>query len=206
MNHNLSGVIGINPFRRNTSVYEKTIQFNDWYLTGGPNGEPLGNIQMVGRITGPILAAEGGLPLPLAHWIAEHSVHMMTMSEDLPRPESRVLVKHGQVELHWRRTNWAAHALLLKRLKSALRRAGWPMVLSKAFEKRTPSHQCGTARMGMEPATSVVDSFGKAHDLDNLWIADASVLPTSAAVNPSLTIAALSMRTGRRILEMELTA
>jgi choline dehydrogenase-like flavoprotein len=203
MNHNLSGVIGINPFRRNTSVYEKTLQFNDWYLTGGPMGEPLGNIQMVGRITGPILAAEGGLPLPLAHWMAEHSVHMMTMSEDLPIPESRVLVKDGQIELHWQRTNWAAHELLTKRLKQALRRAGWPVVLSKAFEKRTPSHQCGTARMGKDPATSVVDPFGKAHDLDNLWIADASVLPTSAAVNPSLTIAALSMRTARRILEME---
>ncbi len=203
MNHNLSGVIGINPFRRNTSVYEKTIQFNDWYLSGGPNGEPLGNIQMVGRITGPILAAEGGLPLPLAHWIAEHSVHMMTMSEDLPIPESRVLVKNGQIELHWQRTNWAAHDLLVKRLKRVLRRAGWPFVLSKTFEKRTPSHQCGTARMGKDPWSSVVDPLGKAHDLDNLWIADASVLPTSAAVNPSLTIAALSMRTADGILNAE---
>lgn len=206
MNHNLSGVIGINPFRRNTSVYEKTIQFNDWYLTGGPNGEPLGNVQMVGRITGPILAAEGNLPLPLAHWIAEHSVHMMTMSEDLPVPDSRVLVRNGRIEAHWRRTNWAAHDLLTRRLKQTLRRAGWPIVLSKAFEKHTPSHQCGTARMGRDPATSVVDIFGKAHDLDNLWIADASVLPTSAAVNPSLTIAALSMRTADRILKTELAA
>ncbi len=200
MNHNLSGVIGISPFRRNTSVYEKTIQFNDWYLTGGPHGEPLGNIQMLGRITGPILAAEGGLPLALAHWIAEHSVHMMTMSEDLPTRESRVVVKNGQIELHWQRTNWSAHALLVRRLKAVLRSAGWPVVLSKAFEKRTPSHQCGTARIGNDPTTSVVDGFGKAHDLDNLWIADASVLPTSAAVNPSLTIAALALRTGDRIL------
>ena len=37
MNHN-SAVFAFNPFRRNTSVYEKTIQFNDWYLTGGPKG------------------------------------------------------------------------------------------------------------------------------------------------------------------------
>jgi choline dehydrogenase-like flavoprotein len=145
------------------------------------------------------------LPLRLAHWISEHSVHMMTMSEDLPVPESRVLVRNGQIELHWLRTNWRAHVLLVKRLKGALRRAGWPVVLSKTFEKRTPSHQCGTARMGRDPATSVVDAFGKAHDLDNLWIADASVLPTSAAVNPSLTIAALSMRTAQRILETEVT-
>ena len=61
MNHNLTGMVAWNPLRRNRSVYEKTIQINDWYLTGGPEGEPLGNIQMLGRITGPILAGEAGL-------------------------------------------------------------------------------------------------------------------------------------------------
>ena len=61
MNHNLTGMVAYNPFRRNRTVYEKTIQINDFYLTGGPNGEPLGNIQMLGCITGPILAGEAGL-------------------------------------------------------------------------------------------------------------------------------------------------
>lgn len=199
MNHNLAAVIAYNPLRRNRSVYEKTIQFNDWYLTGGPNGEPLGNVQMVGRVTGPILAAEGKLPLWLATHMAEHSVHMMTMSEDLPVPESRVLVKDGGIVLQWQKTNVAAHNLLTDKLKSALRRAGWPIVLSKTFEKRTPSHQCGTLRMGGDRAASVVDTNLKAHDFDNLWIADASVLPTSAAVNPSLTIAALALRLGAHL-------
>ncbi len=196
MNHNLAAVIGYNPFRRNRSVYEKTIQFNDWYLTGGPHGEPLGNVQMVGRVTGPILAAEAGLPLWLATHVADHSVHMMTMSEDLPDPESRVMLKDGRVVLQWKKTNVRAHRILTNRLKAALRRAGWPIVLSKTFEKRTPSHQCGTARMGRDPGRSVVDVNLKAHDLDNLWICDASVLPTSAGVNPSLTIAALALRLG----------
>jgi hypothetical protein len=58
MNHNLSAVVGLNPFRRNDCIYEKTIQLNDWYLTGGPGGEPLGNIQMLGRITGRSLPAK----------------------------------------------------------------------------------------------------------------------------------------------------
>jgi hypothetical protein len=48
--------------------------------------------------------------------------------------------------------------------------------------------------MGSDPATSVVSPWGRAHDHENLWIADASVLPTSAAVNPSLTIAAQALR------------
>jgi choline dehydrogenase-like flavoprotein len=203
MNHNITAVLGVSPFRRNRSVYEKTIQLNDWYLTGGPNGEPLGNVQMLGRITGEIMAAESGLPLSVARWIADHSVHLMTMSEDLPMPESRVMLRDGQIVLKWERSNFAAHQALNVRLKASLRRAGWPLVLTKTFEKRTPSHQCGTARMGRDPANSVVDGFCRSHDVGNLFIVDASVLPTSAAANPSLTIAALALRTAAHIRERE---
>jgi choline dehydrogenase-like flavoprotein len=62
----------------------------------------------------------------------------------------------------------------------------------------TTSHHCGTARMGADPATSVVDPSGKVHDLDNLYIADSAVFPASGANNPSLTIAALSLRLAER--------
>jgi choline dehydrogenase-like flavoprotein len=199
MNHNLTGMVAWNPLRRNRSVYEKTIQINDWYLTGGPGGEPLGNIQMLGRITGPILAGEAGLPLWLARHVADHSIHIMAMSEDLPDPNSRVMWRDGGVVLDWRRTNTEAHDLLVGRLKRAMRRAGWPIVLSRGFPKSKPSHQCGTARMGDDPAASVVDANLRAHDLDNLFIVDASVLPTSAAVNPSLTVAALALRAAGHI-------
>ena len=199
MNHNLSAVLGIHPFRRNTSVYQKTIMVNDFYLTGGPRGEPLGNIQMLGKISGPILASDTAIPLPLANWIAGHAVDVLAMSEDLPNPESRVTLRGGQIVLDWKRSNWAAHLALVARLKQVLRRAGYPITLSKAFDRRTPSHQCGTARMGADPAASVVDPMCKAHDLENLYIVDASVLPTSAAVNPSLTIAALALRTAEHL-------
>ena len=53
--------------------------------------------------------------------------------------------------------------------------------------------------MGADPATSVVNPNCRAHDHANLFIVDASVLPTSAAVNPALTIAALALRTARHI-------
>jgi choline dehydrogenase-like flavoprotein len=194
MNHNITAVLGVSPFRRNRSVYEKTIQLNDWYLTGGPNGAPLGNVQMLGRITGPIMAAESGLPMAVSTWLADHSVHLMTMSEDLPNPDSRVTLKDGQIVLKWQRSNWEAHAALNDKLKRTLRAMGWPIVLTKTFEKRTPSHQCGTAKMGVDGASSVVNADLRAHDLDNLYIVDASVLPTSAAANPSLTVAALALK------------
>ncbi|KRW93101.1 FAD-dependent oxidoreductase [Paracoccus sp. MKU1] len=206
MNHNCSAVLALHPLRRNPSVYQKTLMVNDFYLTGGPGGEPLGNIQLLGKISGPILAASSSLPRGLAHWIAARSVDLYAMSEDLPNPESRVSLKGGRIVLDWKRSNWRAHELLVARLKRLLRRAGYPVVLSRPFDRRTPSHQCGTARMGADPRGSVVDAFCRSHDHRNLFIADASVLPTSAAVNPALTVAALSLRAARHIRETEFAA
>jgi choline dehydrogenase-like flavoprotein len=199
MNHNLSAVLAIHPLRRNDGIYQKTLHVNDFYLTGGPQGEPLGNIQLLGKISGAILASDTPIPRPVANWIARHSVDLLAMSEDLPNPDSRVTLKAGQIVLDWKRSNWDAHLALVSKIRKTLRRAGYPIVLSRAFDRRTPSHQCGTARMGHDPATSVVNPFCRAHDHDNLYIVDASVLPTSAAVNPSLTIAALALRTADHI-------
>jgi choline dehydrogenase-like flavoprotein len=60
-------------------------------------------------------------------------------------------------------------------------------------------HPQGGNRMGGEPRESVVDSYGKLHDLQNLFVCDASVFPTSVGVNPQLTVMALAMRTGQHI-------
>lgn len=206
MNHNCSAVIAFHPFCLNRSVYQKTLMVNDFYHDDGSGGPPLGNIQMLGKVTGTILAASSQLPLPLASFVAKRSFDFYAMSEDLPSPESRVTLVNGHIKLDWQRSNLAAHEALVKKLKQHLKRAGFPFVLSKPFDRRTPSHQCGTARMGINPATSVVDPYCRSHDHRNLFIVDASVLPTSAAVNPALTIAALALRAGRHIAETEWAA
>jgi len=205
MNHNCSAVLALHPLRRNRAVYQKTLMLNDFYLGSG-GMLPLGNIQMLGKITPDMLAATTNLPRWLAGMIARRSFDFYAMSEDLPNPDSRVTLQGRQIRLDWQRSNWAAHEELVSRLKGALRRAGFPIVLSQAFDRRTPSHQCGTARMGNDPATSVVDAFCRSHDHGNLFITDASVLPTSAAVNPALTIAALALRAGRYIRERDWAA
>ena len=61
-------------------------------------------------------------------------------------------------------------------------------------------HVLGTARMGADPETSVVDPDCRSHDVPNLWICDGSVWPTVGAVNPSLTIEALATRTARKVV------
>jgi choline dehydrogenase-like flavoprotein len=64
-----------------------------------------------------------------------------------------------------------------------------------------PGHLLGTARMGDDPATSVVDSFGRAHDVPNLFIADGSIFVTSGSANPTCTITALALRVGKHIAD-----
>ena len=73
------------------------------------------------------------------------------MSEDLPNPESRVTVDGGQIRLDWKRSNWTTHEMLVEAFKERLRAAGYPIVLSRPFDRRTPSHQCGTVRIGARP-------------------------------------------------------
>jgi choline dehydrogenase-like flavoprotein len=206
MNHNCSAVMAVHPFRRNDAVYQKTFLINDFYLSGGPDGAPLGNVQLLGKISGRILAASASIPAPAAGWLAGHAVDFYAMSEDLPDPKSRVTVEGERIVLDWRRSNWEAHEALVAKLKAVLRHAGFPFVLSRPFDRRTPSHQCGTARMGTDPATSVVDAFCRTHDHPNLFVVDASFLPTSAAVNPALTIAAQALRTADHITRKHLAA
>ena len=89
--------------------------------------------------------------------------------------------------------------------RRVLRRLGFPIILSRAFDHRTPSHQCGTARLGIDPASSVANAFGQCHDHPNLILADASIFVTSAAVNPALTIAALALRSAKALTEAKIT-
>lgn len=206
MNHNCSAVLALHPWRRNTAVYQKTLQFNDFYLSGGPMNKPLGNVQLLGKISGEILSAQTGLPVWAARQIAAHSVDWYAMSEDLPNRDSRVSLKGDRIVLDWKRTNWEAHQALVRKVKSVLRKAGSPVVISRPFDRQTPSHQCGTTRFGADPSNSVLDLYCRTHDHRNLFVVDAGFLPTSAAVNPALTIAAQALRVGDYINRKVLAA
>lgn len=196
MNHNSSAMLTFDPRLRNTSVYQKTLSLNDFY---DGDGGPLGNVQGLGRITAPVLKANmPWLPMPLARLLAAYAFGWFLQSEDLPDPDSRVTWRDGIV-IHWQRSNMAAHRSLIRRTRALMRRAGFRLVLTKTFGVRVTSHQCGTARLGSDPATSVVTPGLQSHEIGNLWITDASVLPTSAAVNPALTICALVLRAAEGI-------
>lgn len=195
MNHNASALIAFDPRFRNDSVYQKTFGINDWYLSDGEGGPPLGNIQLLGRVVPDILQANvNWLPMSLARYVSGHAVDFYAISEDLPDPESRVVLSGGDIQLVWRRSNMIAHDRLVGKIRQTLRAAGFPVVLSRLFDGRVPSHQAGTVRIGSDPASSALDPQCRAWDHPNLFVADAACLPTSAAVNPSLTVAAMALR------------
>jgi choline dehydrogenase-like flavoprotein len=134
--------------------------------------------------------------------LATHSVDWYAQSEDLPHPESRVTIRpDGAINLHWHRTNMQTHYRWVAKCKTILRGTGYPMVLSAPFGTDVVSHQCGTVRFGNDPATSALDPYCKAWDHDNLFVMDSGFFPSSAAVNPALTVAAQGLRVGAYLRE-----
>ncbi len=120
---------------------------------------------------------------------------------------SVAIAPQGRIQLSYTPNNVASFNRLKDRWVATLKEAGHAdmhLPLSAYFKKRIPlegvGHQNGTCRMGNDPTTSVLDAHCKAHDLDNLYVVDASCFPSSSAVNPSLTIIANALRVGDHLL------
>jgi choline dehydrogenase-like flavoprotein len=196
MVHNSTFLVGLDPRRRNETSFQKTLGMNDWYLSGPGRPYPLGNLQMLGKLQGQMVKpARRLIPLVLLDLATHHSLDVYLTTEDLPDPENRLTVDGlGRFHIHWQPNNLGPHRRLLQEAKAVLHRAGYPLTFHQRMGIETNSHMCGTAVMGEDPRTSVLDADGRAHDLENLWITDSSGFVSSAAVNPALTIAANALR------------
>ncbi|HVL69515.1 MAG TPA: GMC family oxidoreductase [Vicinamibacterales bacterium] len=206
MAHLATMMQGFNPLRKNTTVFQKTVGVNDFYLRGRRTAYPLGAIQSQGRTHG--VMAQTVVPwIPLwayDAWVAR-GVDWLVMSEDLPDPDNRVTVgADGRIQLHYRPNNLKAHRQLVKETRRILRRLGFPFVVAHSHGARNTTHQCGTLVFGTDPRQSVLDVYCRAHDLENLYVVDASFFPSSAAVNPGLTIVAQALRVADHIRQVEL--
>jgi len=116
----------------------------------------------------------------------------MTDSDDIPAPKLRFKVDDNarrMSEFH------------MDRATEALEAAGAQTTV-RIPDTQMGAHLLGTARMGNDPATSVVDKWGRSHDVPNLFIFDGSVFVTSGGVNPTPTISALALRNAERIVAM----
>jgi choline dehydrogenase-like flavoprotein len=201
MNHNTTCLMGLMPFMVNTTRFTKTLAINDFYFDAAYHPTPLGNLQMLGNIQEPMVRATvPTLPKWIGAWLARHSVDWLVMSEDLPHVDSTVrALGDGTIQLNWHRTNMRAHAHFVQHARRLLREIGFNAVLSRPFGLDTPSHQCGTVRMGSDPVSAPLDRYCRSFDHPNLFVVDASFFPSSAALNPALTIAAQALRVGDHI-------
>jgi choline dehydrogenase-like flavoprotein len=199
MHHVASAVMAVDPRRRVTTRYQKTVTLNDYYERGPGVPYGLGNVQGVAKLQpGMLVAARRGVPRPVLKYLTDHSVDLWVQTEDLPDPENRITLRGERIVHRYRKNNVAAHEALLREVRRMLRLAGFPLVFVQRMGIATNSHQCGTCRAGHDSATSVVDADCRAHDVENLHIVDSSFFPSSAALNPGLTIAANALRVSDR--------
>ncbi len=220
---NSSGLIGRNYMchvntmflalsqHQNTTRFNKTLGLNDFYFSTKEWEYPMGHISLMGNVDANILRA--GAPRVAPGWtlelMAEHAVPFWVTSEDLPDPNNRVTVtRDGRIMLSYTPNNEKAHKRLLANLKEILKQIEFEehvIPLQAYIPGRIPlagvAHQSGTLRFGHGPKTSVLDINCRAHDLDNLYVVDASFFPSCGAVNPALTIMANALRVGEHLLE-----
>jgi choline dehydrogenase-like flavoprotein len=193
---------------------KKSISVRDFYLQ---QGERLGYIQSVGLEVGAgtvalvlknLLRRRGvhnELLLKLLVKLPSHAVAALlgaagvfaAMTEDDPLPENRVVLDSGEPD--GASFRYVVTADLRRRADALFERFSryvrpWRCARLSAELDMNYGHPCGTCRFGNDPRTSVLDRNCRSHDLENLYVVDASFMPRSGAVNPSLTIAANAIR------------
>ena len=212
--HNMSVVMALLKHANHT-VFQKTLACSDYYFGSDDWEYPLGLIQMCATSHGeqirgeaPLQAITSWLPEMPFDMMAEHSIDFWLQSEDLPRPENRIYYDGDRVVLDIHEGNLEAARRLRAKLQELIVPMGaFPKLIDRSLYlgKDIPiggtAHQAGTCRFGTDPASSVLDLDCKAHELDNLYITDASFFPSIGAVNPTLTIIANALRVADRIKE-----
>ena len=203
----------------NPTVFQKTLGLNDFYFAPKDWEYPMGHISFVGKLDGVTLSAGAPRLVPgfTLDLMAKHSLDFWLTSEDLPDPDNRVTIdREGNIVLTYAPNNEEGHTRLVAKLEGLMKQQA--KCLAHGHEchqglfarnlfvgQRIPlagvAHQNGTIRFGRDPKTSALDVNCKAHDLDNLYVVDASFFVSSAAVNPALTIMANALRVGDHLLE-----
>ena len=204
----------------NSGRYPRSLGITDYYWGDSNVNFPLGSIASGGGVLQDALFAESPPVLSLVtklmpnfglEQLAARSVAWWAMSAVLPDPHNRLTLRGNHLQIHYLPNNREAHDRLVYRWIDTLKLVENDPACHVV--KPAPTHPrgeapltvmgsvCGTCRMGSNPATSVVDLNGRAHELSNLYIADASVFPSCPAVGIGLTVIANALRVGDHVLQ-----
>jgi choline dehydrogenase-like flavoprotein len=196
--------------KKNDSVFQKSFGIADFYEAGGANEYPLGEIQLMGRNDPETIQWLAGERFPGKSYeqLAEMTIDFWLTAEDLPSADNRIMLRRdGSLQVNYTRNNYKAYEMLKLKLKELFDRLGeidddYKDVYWNGYDLDVSgmSHQNGTMRFGSDPSSSVLDLNCKAHDLENLYVVDASFFPSCGAFNPALTIAANALRVGDHLI------
>jgi choline dehydrogenase-like flavoprotein len=204
----------------NSGRYARSLGITDYYWGDKNVSFPLGSIATGGGVLQDALFAESPPVLSLVtrllpnfglEQLAARSVSWWAMSAVLPDPHNRITLRGNQLQINYLPNNREAHDRLVYRWIDTLKQVESDPDCHVV--KPAPTHPrgeapltvmgsvCGTCRMGANPATSVVDLHGRSHELSNLYIADASILPSCPAVGLGLTVIANALRIADQVVD-----
>jgi choline dehydrogenase-like flavoprotein len=200
---------------------QRSLGINDFYWGDQNVDFPLGHIQSGGGVLQDALFAESPPVLSLVsklmpdfglEQLAGRSLTWWAMTGVAPDAHNRVSLRGDQVQIHYEANNLEAHDRLVYRWIDCLKAVEADPLTQVV--KPAPTHPrgqaplsvlgvaCGTCRMGSNPATSVVNLQGQSHEVNNLFVADASVLPSCPSVGIGLTVIANAIRVADHLKEI----
>jgi choline dehydrogenase-like flavoprotein len=185
----------------------------EFYETDLSRGFVRGYSFQVARGLSPIASALGGSIGDYVPWGRQHrrayddcfdrTITVAIIGEDLPEPGNRVDLDPALTDDHGIPAPRVSYTLSensrrmldhgIARAGEALEAAGARRVSANPLLRAGGWHLMGTARMGRDPATSVIDAEGRCHEVPNLYIVDGSTMVTCAGVNPTSTIQAVAL-------------
>ena len=195
--HTQGWVFALKAAVQRTPFHQKTFAINAFYNSAPDWPYPTGAIQSAGYIE-PLGISRRYRPFAAA--LMYNSFHAFVMTEGIPGPETGFHLSDSKAILMNPPTqNVKTFATLRRHAKRLFRAAGYPVFATGVLE--TGWHGVGTARMGTDPAKSVIDPSCKAHDVEGLYVVDASALISPGAVNTGLTIAANALRVAAHVAD-----
>jgi choline dehydrogenase-like flavoprotein len=221
MMHPFTRVVGFfeNDLGSNQGQWGQSVQSMEFYETDESRGFVRGAKWNLVPTGGPLTAAlfpwpDARLWGPNIHehvrkWLGRSAIWGIT-AEDLPEEGNRVTLDPELTDsdgipapkLTYRVSENSRRILEfnVRRAEESLRAAGAYDTVSLPLMRDFGWHLLGTAVMGTDPSRSVVDPYGRAHDVPNLYVIDGSIFVTSASANPTPTICALALRATEHLL------
>ncbi|MEE6176640.1 GMC family oxidoreductase [Mycobacterium sp. 050134] len=204
------------PWQGPAAAANKEIGFNDFYFW---EGQKYGTVQSFGALPpvewltnrpgwrGRALNLAGPVVRQVYKRFLSGGLVLAAMTEDLPYLDNRVLPYNRpsgdgrqRVRIRYRlhASEIERRTVFLRQLKDVLAPFR-TIAIGSGKDNANLGHVCGTCRFGTDPKTSVLDAQNRAHEVDNLYVIDTSFFPSSAGLNPSLTVAANALRVAAHV-------